>query len=233
MTRGTRLHFSFRSPYTWMAVTKLLRQVPDAHERVELVPYWNPDEQTSAALAAAGADFHYAPMSKAKHLYILHDTRGQAARLGLRMRWPVDDDPWWELPHLGYLVARRSGAGAAFYTAVMSARWQRGADVCDPAVLRGIAEEVGIDGDAVVRAPDSAETRAEGVTCLSAAYHDDIFGVPYFRIGRHRFWGLDRVDDFVAELDGTAVRPTGATSDPGRLADLVGAYDTDTAGGCG
>lgn len=231
MTARPRVHFSFRSPYSWMAMVRLGRALPDLPERVELVPYWDPDERTSQELAAAGVELHYAQMSRAKHRYILYDTRRQAARLGLSMTWPVDDDPWWELPHLGWLLARRLGRAAEFYAAVTAARWERGEDVCDPAVIRGIGARLGIDGDQLVAAPASGELRAEALGCLSLAYQDDIFGVPYFRAGRHRFWGLDRVDEFVAALRGDPPPPVVDVPEP--VAARVGGFDTDTAGGCG
>ncbi len=227
MTRAPRVYFSFRSPFSWMAIDRLRRLVPDADQRLEFIPYWDPDARTSADLLAAGAEFHYAQMSKAKHLYILHDTRRQAAKLGLRMVWPIDDDPWWELPHLAYLLARRLGRGPQFYQAVVAARWERGANICEQAVLRAVAEEAGLDGDRLVAAPESDEIRALGTGCLVTAYHDDIFGIPYFRIGRHRFWGLDRLDDFLAELLGSASAPV-PSGEPVRVL-----ADTDTAGGCG
>jgi 2-hydroxychromene-2-carboxylate isomerase len=228
MRRGARLHFSFRSPFSWMAVTRLLRRVPDATSRVEFLPYWDPDAQTSAGLSARDAEFHYAPMTKAKHLYILHDTKRQARRLGLGMVWPIDDEPWWELPHLAYLRARRLGAGPAFYSAVMAARWERGENICEAPVIRDLADGLGLDAAALLDAPHSPEIRAEGVDCLVTAYEDDIFGVPYFRIGRHRFWGLDRVDDFIEALESTVEAPAAAMPEP-----VLAAVDTDTAGGCG
>jgi 2-hydroxychromene-2-carboxylate isomerase len=230
------LHFSFRSPFTWMAVTVLLRRVPDAMARLELLPYWDPDAQTRAALDARGALFHYAQMSKAKHLYILHDTKRQAQRLGLRMVWPVDDDPWWELPHLAWLAARRLGRGPELYHEVMAARWERGEDICAPEVIGRLAARVGIDARVLAGAPAVPEIRAEGVDCLVAAYEDDIFGVPYFRLGRHRYWGLDRVEDFIAELISTVdgrPPPAAVSPVPDALGERLSALDIDTAGGCG
>ena len=220
-----RVHFSFRSPFSWMAISLLQQRFPSVYEQLELIPFWDPDERSLAGLHEAGAEFHYTQMSKAKHLYILHDTRRQAARLGLRMVWPIDDEPWWELPHLGYLLARQLGRGHEFYNAVTAARWERGEDVCEPAVISKVAEVAGLDPALIVGAPDSAEIRAAGVECLVRAYHDDIFGIPYFRVGRHRFWGLDRVGDFLTELTGD--------TDPLPLEELKVQADTDTAGGCG
>ena len=76
---------------------------------------------------------------------------------------------------------------------------------------------------------DRADVRAEGVDCLAAAYDDDVFGVPYLRLGRHRFWGLDRVDAFLEEL--ARAEPSAVVTVPAGIP--VGAYDRDTAGGCG
>lgn len=229
--RKPRVHFSFRSPFSWIAMTKLLRAVPDLAERVELLPYYDPDERTTAALRERGADFHYQQMSKAKHLYILYDVRRQVRKHGLTMTWPVDVDPWWELPHLAWIRATELGGGARFYAGITAARWERGEDVCTPEVIRAVAEDAGLPGDELATAPGDPRLREAGTEALVRAYEDDVFGVPYFRIGRERFWGLDRVDDFVAALTGKPVPEVPPA--PPAVSDLVGAYDTDTAGGCG
>jgi len=231
MRRGPRVHFSFRSPYSWMAIERLLRVLPDAHETIQFVPYWDPDPLTECALRESGGEFHYVQMSKAKHLYLLQDTKRLARRLGFTMRWPIDVDPWWEVPHLAFLKARQLGAEAPFYAAACAARWERGENICDPAVIAGVGDAIGLDGAALATATDDPGIRAEALDCLLLAYTDDIFGIPYFRVGRHRFWGIDRLDDFLAEL-----LPEAADEPPGVAGEVpvaVGGYDTDTAGGCG
>ena len=90
MKANARVYFSFRSPYSWMAVERLTRAIPRIHDRAEFSPYWEPDERTLDALQKRGADIRYAAMSKAKHLYILQDTKRLATRLGMRIAWPVD-----------------------------------------------------------------------------------------------------------------------------------------------
>lgn len=234
-----RVYFSFRSPFSWLAITALERELPRVHELAEFVPYWDPDPLTVAALRDRGAEIHYAQMSKAKHLYILQDTKRAAESLGLRMAWPIDVSPWWEVPHLAWLRARRDGGAERFYGEVMRARWEAGENICEPDVIARLGTQAGLDGDALAAATEDPQIRAEGVDALYAAYEDDIFGVPYFRIGRHRFWGYDRVPGFLAELTGALpgagpARPgdeLAALPEPLRAA--VGAYDTDTAGGCG
>jgi len=231
-----RLFFSFRSPFSWLLVHQLRRRLPEGWRDVTFIPYWEPDAATERALGERGARIQYAPMSRAKHLYILQDTKRLAARQGLRIAWPVDRRPWWEPSHLGWLMARRLGREAQFYDQVSAARWERGEDISDPAVVRDVAGRAGLDGELIAGAVDDPAIRAEGVQCLVDAYEDDIFGVPYLRLGWHRFWGLDRLDDFLAQYRPAELAADGGEPLAGIPAELqagAGAYDTDSAGGCG
>lgn len=244
MTSSARLYFSFRSPFSWLLIERLRRIAPDACDHLEFVPFWEPDVITREALERRDASIHYAPMSKAKHLYILQDTKRLAARMDLKIAWPVDLDPWWEPSHLGWLQARKLGSAEAFYAAVTKARWENGDDISKLGVIHRAAVTAGLDGDRIVAAVDDPAIRAEGVQCLVRAYEDDVFGVPYMRLGWHRFWGYDRLDDFLELLRPTLAEhprfapPTPAPESPvadipNSLKALTGAYDTDTAGGCG
>ncbi len=233
--RRPRLYFSFRSPYSWLTVRRLREVVPDLGEAMECIPYWDPDEQTGAALTRRGGEFHYVQMSRAKHLYMLMDTKRLAQRYGIAMAWPVDVDSWWELPHLAWLYARREGRAWDFYDAVVAARWGRGDDICQPDVVRAAAKQAGLDPELAVAAPDDPSIREEAADCLYLAYLDDIFGIPYLKWGRHRFWGLDRLDAFLDTWLPTRQAATTGDPDsmPGELHDSTNAYDTDTPGGCG
>lgn len=225
-----RLYFSFRSPYSWLAVNRLHSEVPGALEQVDCFPYWDPDERTGADLQRRGGEFHYVQMSRAKHLYMLMDTKRIAEQHGLAMAWPVDVEPWWELPHLAWLQARRQGRQWQFYDAVTEARWGRGDDICEPAVVRKAAEQAGLDPELAVAAADDPTIREEGADCLYEAYLDDIFGIPYFKWGRHRFWGLDRLDAFLDVWRPEREPPAAAEPAP-PTAEC--SYETDSPGGCG
>jgi len=230
--RLPRLYFSFRSPYSWMTVHRLRQAVPDAFDALEWLPYWDPDPGTAAGLAERGGQFHYTQMSRAKHLYLLLDTKRIAQRLGLAMAWPIDVEPHWELPHLGWLVARRLGRGPEFYDQVVQARWQRGENVCDERVLRGCAARAGLDPDQILAAHTDPAVRAQAVECLYQAYLDDIFGIPYVKWGRHRYWGLERLDAFLAVWSPGAGESGAGTPETVAVGVTAG-YDTDTPGGCG
>jgi 2-hydroxychromene-2-carboxylate isomerase len=259
MKRAARLYFSFRSPFSWLLIARLRRSEPTALDSFELFPYWEPDERTAAELAELGAAIHYAPMSKAKHLYILQDVKRLASRSGLTVAWPVDVAPWWEPSHLGWLAARRLGAGAAFYDAVVAARWLRGENISERAVIAAAAREAGLSPETIVAAVDDPEIRAEGVRALNRAYQDDVFGVPYLMLGWRRYWGYDRLDMFLedaglagaglaglereardaGDAEGHRRRESGLEIVPELSVTALGivpspyAYDNDTAGGCG
>ena len=235
MTRRPRLYFSFRSPFSWLLMTRLRRHVPDVFERMETIPYWEPDAETARGLRERDAEILYADMSKAKHLYILQDTKRLAAGLGLKIAWPVDVDPWWEVSHLGWLRARRQGRAVELYDAIVAARWERGENISDPAVVARLAASVGLDGDEIAGAPSDPDMRSEGVDCLARAYEDDVFGVPYLRLGWQRFWGYDRLDAFLEAYLGSGVAPAAdpLAGVPAAVQSRVGAYDRDSAGGCG
>ncbi len=167
--RRASLYFSFRSPFSWLLVRRLLERLPDAGERIEFIPYWEPDPRMAGALGERGASVLYAPMSSAKHRYILQDTKRLAAGMGLRIAWPIDTDAWWEPSHLGWLMARRRGRALAFYEAVTAARWERGEDISRPATIRAASTAAGLDADLVATCA-SAGTGSGGSTAWTPSW---------------------------------------------------------------
>lgn len=194
-----RFYFSFRSPYSWLASQCLPQLAPaPVLAALDYVPFWEPDKCFTQQLRARGKEFLYRPMSRAHHLYILQDIRRLARDHGLAMRWPVDSDrPWWERPHMAYLAASRIGLGAACRDAIYRARWQRGEDICDPAVIARVAGEIGVAADILLMAPDDPAVCQDALAALESCIDANAFGVPYFVAGRESFWGSDRIDPFL------------------------------------
>ncbi|MEV0219289.1 DsbA family protein [Streptomyces sp. NPDC050704] len=201
--RPPRFYFSLRSPYSWLAYRDLLDRYPRTAAAVEWVPFFEPDELSRKLLAEAGGAFPYTPMSPEKHRYILQDVRRLAAERGLAFTWPVDREPVWEVPHLGYLVAARHGRGARYIELAARARWELGLDICDRSVIGGFGPELGLDPEelaAASDASDASELRAEGVRVLLEIQRDGVFGVPFFVDHYDKYWGVDRLPAFAAAL---------------------------------
>jgi len=196
-----RFYFAFRSPYSWIGARLLEARFPDAYIQMEYIPFWDPDDHSLALLHNLGGEYLYTPMSKAKHLYILLDIKRLTTRLGYVMKWPIDANPWWDLPNLAYLRAGHLGKGHAFLRAAYRARWERGENIFTEEAICRLAAEVALDADLLLAAVDDEEVRAEAAAMLYRAYQDDVFGVPYYKVGHQRFWGIDRFEAFASCFD--------------------------------
>lgn len=238
MTRAPKepvFYFSLRSPYSWLAHQDLLARYPDVAERARWEPFWEPDPGWQRMLTEAGGRFHYVDMSKAKALYILQDVRRLARERGLAVSWPLDTAPRWEVAHLAFLRARREGMGAPFVAAAYRARWEDGRDISDPAVIGEVAAALGLDPAAHAGAAQDPELRPEALAALLALDRDGVFGVPFFTLGRDRFWGLDRLPAFVAAVRAATLRaqPADEIVAPEEPVRIAPGGDAGHAGGCG
>ena len=209
-----RVYFSFRSPYSWLALERLsARQLRDAFE---YIPFWEPRGPVADALATIGGGTHYRQMSRARHLYILQDVKRLAAAQSMPMVWPVDKDQCWDLPHLAWLACRRSGRQWEIYDRFIECRWGRGVDICVEENISDILSDCGLQDITLDDFYADDDLVAEGAEALKLAYDDDVFGIPYFKAGVHRFWGQDRLDVFLQHLgmadDGAPDRDSARTN---------------------
>ncbi|MFE9402641.1 2-hydroxychromene-2-carboxylate isomerase [Streptomyces sp. NPDC006530] len=228
-----RFYFSLRSPYSWLAYRDLTNHHPDVADAVEWRPFFEPDAISERLLTEAGGTFPYTPMSRAKHLYVLQDVNRLAKSRGIDLSWPVDREPVWEIPHLAYLVARRAGRGPQYVAAAYRARWEEGRDICDRAVIADIGAQLGLDPAELAGASDDPALRAEGVRLLLDVCADGVFGVPFFVHGFSRFWGLDRLPEFVLHLRERELTTRGLPEPVGAVGLGARSVDDGHAGGCG
>ncbi|MEU3499590.1 2-hydroxychromene-2-carboxylate isomerase [Streptomyces hundungensis] len=228
-----RFYFSLRSPYSWLAHRDLMARHPEVAAAVEWRPFFEPDATSERLLTEAGGTFPYTAMSRAKHLYVLQDVNRLAKSRAIALSWPVDRDPVWEIPHLAYLVARREGRGPQYVAAAYRARWEEGRDICDRRVVADIGAQLGLDPAELAGASDDPALRAEGVRVLLDVCADGVFGVPFFVHGFTRFWGLDRLPDFVRHLREHELTAPALPQPVGAVGLGRRAVDDGHAGGCG
>lgn len=94
----------------------------------------------------------------------------------------------------GLIAARRMDAGDRYLEAVVSAMWEQGLKMDDPAVVREVLEKAGLDAEALLAATQDAEVKAELMAGTEAAAARGAFGVPTFFVGDEMFFGKDRLD---------------------------------------
>ncbi|MEU6560461.1 FAD-dependent oxidoreductase [Nocardia nova] len=176
MKAEPRFYFSLRSPYSWLALEDMLSRRDNLAHSLTWIPFWDPDAAMLAALEQAGGGFCYASMSREKHLYILQDVRRATTARGLPMTWPVDRNPWWEVPHLACLAAAESGRMPELAVALTRARWREGRDICDPDLVTALARDAGLDGERIAASVTDPRLREAGVRALLRAYRDGVSG---------------------------------------------------------
>jgi 2-hydroxychromene-2-carboxylate isomerase len=183
------LFVSFRSPYSYLAIPQFIA-LRDRHAlEVQVRPV--------LPMVMRGLT-----VPRAKRLYIVHDAKREADRLGLpfgRVCDPLGKG-------IGYCMsvfhrcAEPHGIELDYFHAVAKGVWSEGRDVAHLPDLIELAGRVGI-GEADVRAAIAeggweawAQSNRDALTALG------LWGVPSFRIGSYQTWGQDRIALLEAEI---------------------------------
>jgi len=75
--------------------------------------------------------------------------------------------------------------------ALFAAVWVRGLHVSEPAVVQAVANEIGLDGAALVGAAQRPECKERLRQQTDDAISRGVFGVPSMEVGGELFWGYD------------------------------------------
>lgn len=183
--------YDFTSPYTYLAST----QVEAVAARAGAAVRWRPFV-LGGVFKATG---NRAPLEvPAKGRHMLTDLERWAKRLGVPLRFPGTFPFASVLALRCALAAEGQGKLVPFSQAVFRAAWAEEQDVSSPEVLAGLADDVGLDGAALVAAaPGFKEALARQT---AEAVERGAFGAPTFFVGEELFVGNDRLDFVEAAL---------------------------------
>jgi 2-hydroxychromene-2-carboxylate isomerase len=163
--------------------------------------------------AAAGAVVNYRPVRILDVFAISggvtlkkRSVQRKAYRMMELRRWrhaldiPMNLEPRFEFPEtdlpatLALLGAMRLGADPAqLMFAFLRAMWLEERDIADPATIRLILAENGLDPDRVLAEAATPETTADLDAHTRSAMEAGVFGIPCWEIGGELFWGQDRL----------------------------------------
>lgn len=180
---------SFRSPYSYLAISQLI-DLRDRH-RVDVTV------RPVLPMVTRGL-----PVSRAKKLYIVHDAKREADRLGIPFGRACD--PLGKgIGHcmaLFFHCAVGKGLELELPHSLMKGIWSEARDVAHLPDLVFLAKRVGID-EAEARAAivdpswkEQARRNRDALTELG------LWGVPCLRIGSYSTWGQDRIPLVEAEI---------------------------------
>ncbi|MGE8640084.1 MAG: 2-hydroxychromene-2-carboxylate isomerase [Achromobacter sp.] len=93
------------------------------------------------------------------------------------------------------IAADRAGMPVlALYKAILKAEWVDDQDISDPAVLRGVMEDLGLDAASLLAAADGPGIEAAYRRNTDEAVKAGVFGSPSYVYRGEVFWGQDRLE---------------------------------------
>lgn len=77
---------------------------------------------------------------------------------------------------------------------IMRGVWAGELNIADPLTLQQIAERMGLDGEALLKAAEAAAVHQAYSDCTQQAIAANVFGVPWYVVDDEPFWGQDRLE---------------------------------------
>ncbi|MGB8330951.1 MAG: DsbA family protein [Polyangiales bacterium] len=186
---------SFRSPYSYLAIPQLL-DLRERH-RVDVVV------RPVLPMVMRGL-----PVSRAKKLYIIHDAKREADRLGIPFGRACD--PLGK--GIGYCMAVffhsavAKGLTLELTGSLMQGIWSEARDVAHLPDLISLAGRAGISEPEVMSAIEDPSWSEKAAANRDALTELGLWGVPSLRVGSYATWGQDRIPFIEAEIAGLSAR---------------------------
>ncbi|MFN4353465.1 DsbA family protein [Parvibaculum sp.] len=185
--------FSFRSPYSWISVPRMLK----------LARHYNADLRLRFVLPMVMRGL---PVPLTKRMYIVRDTKREAERAGLPFGKVVDSVGAGAARALAVLHhAIPLGKGEAFAELGCKAVFADGIDIASDSGLKDVAKRAGLTEETVRKALADPTWEAAVEENRQALFEAGLWGVPSFRVdgkpahwGQDRFWALEQ--DIIASL---------------------------------
>jgi 2-hydroxychromene-2-carboxylate isomerase len=184
MTRHVRIYLDYISNNAYLAWEELPKLAAKYGATYEPVPV------LFAGLLEAHGTLGPAEVP-AKARWMGLNTLRKAALLGLPLEPPAHH-PFNPLLALrASSIAQPAAKRDALVTALMRGVWARRLHVSEPDVVAALADEVGLDGRALVARASEPEAKARVRQQTDDAIAAGVFGVPTMIVGDQLFWGYD------------------------------------------
>ena len=190
MADKVQFYFSFRSPYSWLALYRISLIHNELPVEIQLIPVFPSRDKDNVMLS-----------DQKKEKYIVKDVNRIASAYGLDMKWPEPFDTDWLAVHIAYIYAAEQGKGIPLCLAVYHARFVEGKDVGDEMMMREISLACGLDADTLIEAQTKRQYKRTLLQGMASAGEKGVFGVPFFVYKDSIYWGNDRLEWLLREIN--------------------------------
>jgi len=182
MTTEIIVYTDYVCPYCLLVDKVLQRAVKGRHIKIR----WRPFELRPFPVPTLKVEDEYLPSIWKQSVYPLAD------KLGIDIRLPrISPQPRTTKAFEGFSYAEERGLGSEFSIAVMNAFFKQGKNIGDIKVLAELAEDIGLDRDAMQNALECNMYKSKHKSALKYAYEEDkITVVPTIIIGQKRCQGF-------------------------------------------
>jgi 2-hydroxychromene-2-carboxylate isomerase len=204
MSEKLVFYFSFRSPYSWLALYRLNLIKEVVPVEIQMIPVFPAKDKGDVVLS-----------NRDKVKYITKDIVRITTAYGLDIKWPDPFDTDWLIAHTAYIYAEEQGKGLPFCLALYHARFLHGKDIGNEEILRDLAIANGLDAQALIEALGVRKYKKKLLQGMSSAKHAGVFGVPFFVYKDSAYWGNDRLEWLIREINkGSGVEIPDLSIDP-------------------
>jgi len=190
MAKHVDYYLSLNSPWAFLA-SRRFEAIAAKHKAD--VTIWPVDFGSVFAVSGGAPLPKRAPQRQA---YRMMELKRWRDHLGIKLTLEPKFFPHDEVPAAKCVIALREQGRMAdaikLAHAVLAAVWVEERNPADPATLKAILGECGLDADAVLKASEGMAAKREAYT--KHAIDQSVFGAPFFVIDGERFWGQDRID---------------------------------------
>ena len=193
MTNEIDFYFDFISPYSYLAYKKLLSLNKDNNFNINYKPILLGGLHKLGGITAPA--FNERKMKNMKN-----DCELVAQKNNIKFKWN-DKFPINSLYLMRGYIFIHNDLKKKYLDFCFNAYWKEDMDILDEKIINKILTEIGIDKEKFLNGINKPEIKDKLKNFTNDAFDKDIFGAPTFVVNKKIFWGQDRLDYALQELN--------------------------------
>lgn len=188
------------SPYAYLGHARFVEIAERHNATVHIKPV------NMGAIFSETGGLPLAKRAPARQAYRFQELKRWQAHLGVPLTLEPAFFPANDRDAAGMVIsATRNGQkGIELAGAFLRAVWAEEKNIADHPTITAIADQLGLNGQALLVDSASSEVNAIWESNTQAGKSAGVFGAPTYIVGEHMFWGQDRLD-FLEQTLGSTV----------------------------